>query len=536
MTDIEIPLGKRTRRYRFFEMLPFLLSVGVLLLPVILSIFSPIWAAGFIITYIIAWFVKSVGMAFRTIQGYNAMQMAQKVNWRRRLGELEDPARYAASSRDHGWGHQVHVKNLTRLAQDVASPKPSQIYNAVIVPVSSETEDVLEPTIQSILQGDYDSRHTIIFIGYEQRTGPAIEQLAHKMIKKYGKRCYYAEAVMHPKDAPNEVTGKGGNTTCAGHRLAQWLKTTDIKPEQVIVTTLDGDNRPHGSYFSYVTYEYITAADRQHSAFQPIALYFTNIWDVPAPMRVLATGNSFWTITNSARPHMLRNFAAHSQPLSSLLDTNFWSVRTIVEDGHQFWRSYFRYDGRYDVVPIYVPIYQDAVLSDTYRRTLKAQFVQVRRWAYGASDIAYVADKGFRKGRKVPLGDFIAKLLRLIDIHVSWASASIILAFGAWAPLLINAEASRSIVAHQLPNIASTLQQIATVGLFITVFLTFKMLPPRPARYKRRRNVFMLAQWVLMPITSICYGCAAAFYAQTLLLTGRYMDKFDVTQKVVRVD
>ena len=69
------------------------------------------------------------------------------------------------------------------------------------------------------------------------------------------------------------------------------------------------------------------------------------------------------------------------------------------------------------------------------------------------------------------------------------------------------------------------------VGLFITIFLAFKMLPPRPARYKRTRNFGMLAQWVLMPVIAIGYNAAAAFYSQTRLLFGRYLDKFDVTEK-----
>jgi hypothetical protein len=69
------------------------------------------------------------------------------------------------------------------------------------------------------------------------------------------------------------------------------------------------------------------------------------------------------------------------------------------------------------------------------------------------------------------------------------------------------------------------------IGLFITVFLAFKMLPPRPARYKRHRTIFMLLQWVLMPITAVCYNAAAALYSQARLATGRYLDKFDVTEK-----
>ena len=230
---------------------------------------------------------------------------------------------------------------------------------------------------------------------------------------------------------------------------------------------------------------------------------------------------------------MLRNFAAHSQSMAALIDMDFWSTRTIVEDGHHFWRSYFRYDGHYQVVPIYVPIYQDAVLSETYRKTLRAQFVQLRRWAYGASDVPYVAERVFTRKRTVPLGDGLAKFFRLLEGHVSWASASFILMFGAWGPLFINPEANRSLVAHELPTIASGLQQLATVGLFISVFLAFRMLPPRPERYKRHRNVFMLLQWVLMPVVSIVYGSFAALNSQTRLLIGKYLDRFDVTDKAV---
>ena len=73
---------------------------------------------------------------------------------------------------------------------------------------------------------------------------------------------------------------------------------------------------------------------------------------------------------------------------------------------------------------------------------------------------------------------------------------------------------------------------IAMIGLMITVFMSFKILPPRPERYKRSRNILMLLQWVLMPITSIAYTSMAAYYAQTRLFLGKYLDKFDVTEKV----
>ena len=532
--DLEIPLGKRTRFYRFFEILPGSLSYLMILLPVLLSFINPLYGAVFIIVFIIIWFVKAMGVSYRTLQGYGTLRRAEQLDWRSRLDDLQDPtAALQAKSYAGTWRSEIHERNLYELESTTDRRTPAETYNAVIIATYNESREVLEPTVQAVLDGDYDPSHIILTIAYEGR-GPASTKEAVAAIRdEYKDKFREFYIVEHPADLPGEVVGKGGNITYAGKFLAKKLPELSLNPDNVLVTTLDSDNRPHKTYFSYVTYEFIVHPDPRHVAFQPLALFQNNIWDVPAPMRVIATGNSFWNLVNSLRPHMLRNFAAHSQSMAALMEMNFWSTRTIVEDGHQFWRSYFRYDGHYSVVPIYVPIYQDAVLAEGYRRTLKAQFIQVRRWAYGASDIPYVASRVFTRKRTVPLGDGIAKFLRLLEGHVNWASASFILLFGAWGPLFINPESNRSLIAHELPTIASGLQRIATIGLFITVFLAFRMLPPRPERYRRRRSAGMLLQWALMPITSIVYGSAAAFYAQTRLLTGRYLDKFDVTEKAV---
>ncbi len=98
-------------------------------------------------------------------------------------------------------------------------------------------------------------------------------------------------------------------------------------------------------------------------------------------------------------------------------------------------------------------------------------------------------------------------------------------------PLLVNPQASHSIAAHQLPEVVSFIQRIAMVGIFVTILLMLKMLPPRPERYRRRRTVLMILQWILMPITSICFNSAASYNAQTRLALGKYLDKFDVTEK-----
>jgi cellulose synthase/poly-beta-1,6-N-acetylglucosamine synthase-like glycosyltransferase len=540
MIDLEIPIGKRTKQYRFFEMLPAMLSYGAFILLIVLSIFSPISAAIYLLLIIITMLVKAVGIAVHTVQGRNRMEECQKLDWHKRLSDLEAPKKSYSllrANRSNEFFIGAHIENLRLLSSAVKGdyfPKPSEIYNAIIIATYKESHEILSVTLKSILASSYDAKHMILVLAYEERGGEETRVTANRLKKEFGDSFFAFHIVEHPKDLPNEVVGKGGNITHAGRFLGKWLESKGILAKNVLVTTLDADNRPHRTYFDYVTYEYIVREDRKHLAYQPIALFTSNIWDVPAPMRVIATGNSFWNIISSMRPHTLRNFASHSQPMDALEEMDFWSTRTIVEDGHQFWRSFFHFGGNFSATPIYVPIYQDAVLSDTYMKTLKAQFVQLRRWAYGASDIPYVAARVFTKKRNVTLFNGLTKLFRLIDGHVTLASVSILVAVGGWVPLLINGEAARSIPAHQLPDVISNIQQVALIGLFITIFLSFKMLPPRPDYYKRSRTVFMVIQWFLMPFTSIVYGSVSALYSQGRLFFGNYLDKFDVTDKATR--
>lgn len=535
MTDLEIPIGKRSKKYRFFEMLPAILSYGSIILLIILSLISPLLAAIYLIIVIMTLLIKAVGIAFHTIRGRSWLDRAQKVNWTNRLKDLEDPKQSLGQidySKQKDFGFKNHLENLNLISKTPENfPRPSEIYNAVIIATYNESYDILKPTLKSLIGTTYDKSNMIVVIAYEERGGETIEKTVQRLQKEFANNFYAFKIVKHPKDLENEVIGKGGNITYAGKFLKDWLNANNIEYKNVIVTTLDSDNRPHKTYFDYLTYEYIVNENRKNLSYQPISLFLNNIWDAPAPMRVVATGNSFWNIISSMRPHTLRNFASHSQPMDALVEMNFWSTRTIVEDGHQYWRSYFYFNGNYSVVPLYVPIYQDAVLSNTYIKTLKAQFVQLRRWAYGASDIPYVSVRIFTKDRRVPFFESTGKLFRLIDGHVTLASVSLLVAFGGWIPLLINPDAFRDPIAHQLPDIISSIQQVAMVGLIITVFMAFKLLPPRPKRYKRHRNIFMLLQWLLMPITAIGYSSMSALYSQGRLFLGKYLDKFDVTDK-----
>lgn len=524
MTDLEIPFEKdRHGHYRFFEILPGFLSWTLLLTPLILSYINVTLAVFFILFYLLIFFVRSVAYSTRAIAGYRTMKRHMKLDWNGLAADIEAGKVTGPAINRPKW----HIANLKRLDNRSRDTRPSELLHAVIIATVNESREVLEPTIQAILAADYDPKQVILVIAYEGRTGRASEERVSELLELYGDKFRHAMAVKHPPNIPGEIIGKGGNITCAGRALQKYLKTEKIDPANVIVTTLDADNRPDKRYFAALSYLYCVVPNPLRASYQPLPMFTNNIWDAPTLMRVIATGNNLFYIVNTQRPHLARNFSAHAQSMQALIDMDFWSVRTIVEDGHHFWRSYFRYDGDYRVYPLSIPIYQDAVLADGYLRTLKAQFYQLRRWTYGVSDVAYIADKGFWHKNKAPKPDVLAKLLRALEGHVTWATGPLLIYFAAFIPPLLHPQ---NLAANELPLIVSRVQRFGLLALLATIYVCLITLPPRPVRHRRHRSLFMLLQWVFLPVTSIAYGSLAAFNSQTRLMFRRYLSKFDVTE------
>ncbi len=544
--------------YRLLEMVPGVATWLFLLSPVILSVFSPLVVAYFIIAFDLFWLIKSFRLSTNLLRGYSRLYENQQVDWAERLRDLQDlpgaVRRYeaslkgileqhpnAASRLNFGSARNDYLKRLARYKElsELADRKqavidPRELYNVVIIATYNESREILEPTIKALLDSDYDPKRLMLVLAYEERGGEKKAKESIELIEEYGPQFAYAVAIKHPDGLPGEAKVKGANMSYAGRRLTEYITEQQIDPENVIVTTLDSDNRPSPNYFSYLSYAYATNVNRVRKSYQPIPMFLNNIWDVPAPMRIVATGNSFWMIMEAMRPHRLRNFAAHAQSLKALIETDYWSVTSIVEDGHQFWRTYFTYDGDHEVVPLFTPVYQDAVLAKGYFKTFRAQYVQLRRWAWGASEFAFVV-KNSITNKRIGRLDKLAQIWRLFEGHFSWATSPLILTFVAWLPLYLNRNfASEDILAHQLPIIVSRILTITMMGLLITIFISLLSLPPKPPRYHRARFITMVLQWALVPVVAILFGAFAAIDAQTRLMFGRYLD-WRVTEKVTKL-
>lgn len=540
LRKLEIPLGKKSKTYRFFEILPGTMSYFIVLLPVMVGMWRADIAGFLILLFMMVWFFRTVAMAAKALNTLKTTDHIKGVKW---LPLLEDDY-FNARERLNELEKKKSLTRLDNLRKNCLSKfvistdeelKPDDLIHVVMIPIVREPYEIARGSIEAAANQNYDVKNKVIVqICPEERARESNQETVRRLVEEFDGKFLKLVVTEHPSGLPNEIMGKGGNVDWAAKKMLKVLDDMGIKHERVMITGMDCDCIMHDEYLAHLSYMYLINLARDNASYQPLAIYTNNIWDAPAPMRILAVGNSFYTLLQASRPHLQRNFSSHSQSLASLLVTNFWSKITVVEDGHQYWRSYMAFKGRYRVESMFIPNYQDAVLGETYKSTLKEQFKQLQRWAYGVSDIPYIWTRGLFGKEKidgVPFWPTLSRFLRHFENDVSWAAAPVLLAVGAWLPIIFARDSDASIVAHQLPVVARWVQTFTMLGVLTSIYVAYKILPPRPAHHKKSRSIFVWIQWVLTPITGLFYGATTGFYSQTRLLLGKYMDKFEATEK-----
>lgn len=520
---------------RFLGVLPGLAAWLFILAPLALSITLPVWLGVFILIYALYWLVKTVNMGRHLIGGYFRMKRNMRTDWEILLKKTSDlkklrtylEKKYQKSHSKFDYEELLFVQNLRNRQNRVKDW--NDISHLVIIAVNGERLDILGPTIDSLNNSNYSKKKIMVIFAVENWCKVNFLKDFARFQKKYKGQFKTLKYYFHYQ-RDGEVIGKGPNITSAGKKYWQENKKKAINPKNILVTTLDADHIVHPEYFGRLTYLYVIDPDRVHKSYQPIPLLFNNIWDVPALNRIGAVVSSFWQLVEGMRPYRLRTFAAHTQSLSMLLLTDFWSITTVVEDGHQYWRSYFAMNGNHMMVPMYIPVYQDAVMGESWWASIKNQYKQRRRWAWGVSDFPYVVIQSI-KHKEIPLGERILQTYRLFAGLFSWATASFILAT-AWIPLYFNKHFQDTVFAHNISVYSSQLLRLAWIGIIINVWISLALFPPKPKKYGLMRDLSMFAMWILSPVFAITLSSVPALASQTRLMFGKKLEVFWFTPKV----
>ena len=498
-SDIE---NKRERLiYRFFEMLPGILSWLTLILTVLVSWKKPIWAAIFIIFFVIYYLFRTIYFSVHLSACYKQMRINEKIDWIEKINQLPD--------------------NLKR-----------EIYHLIIFPAYKESLEILRDSFKSLINSDWPKDKMIVVLSYEEKGGRETEKTA-KTIESEFKNIFFRFLITsHPGNLPGEIPGKGSNETWGVKEVKEKaIDRLKIPYKNIIVSAFDADTCVFPKYFSCLTYHYLNSKDPYHLSFQPIPLFINNIWQTPPISRIFSFAASFWEMMCLERPEKLITFSSHAMSLKTLVEVGFKQTNVVSEDSRIFWQCFLKYDGNYQVVPIYYPVSMDANVASTFLKTMKNVYRQQRRWAYGAENVAYFLF-GFLKNKKIPLPKKFSLGFATFENYWSWATNSIIIFLLGWLPITIGGEEFRqTLLSHNLPIFISRILTIGMIGLVLSAIFSILLLSPKIIDIGRKKYLFLILEWFLMPVIMIFFYAIPALDAQTRLMAGKYLG-FWPTEKV----
>lgn len=484
-------------KYRTLEMIPGLLSWGILTLAVLFAVFAPTVAVVFIIIFDLYWMLRVFYFVIHVLASYRLYRLALKINWHERL---------------------------------IALPDWESVYHLIMLPTYKETLPILEEAIEALLRTQYRKDRFIVVLGGEERDRENFEVYKEILSQRY--KHHFAELLftVHPKDIPGEIPGKGSNMRHMGQVVDQYLATTNINPDNIIVSAFDVDTVAHAQYFACLAYLFRTVDKPHRSSYQPITLFSNNIWSAAAPVRVAAFGTVFWLFSELVRPERLWTFSSHSMSWKMLKEVGFWEPDVISEDSRIYMQGFLHYDGDYRVTPIFLPVSMDAVTGKNYWESLVALYKQQRRWAWGVEHFPYMLKK-FKQHPGLSLRLKVRHIFNHLEGMFTWATAPFMIFVLGYLPFLTVQNAESALFVNS-PYTLEFIMRCATLGVFVTGGLSFFLLPTRPSRAPQWNWLVMLFQWALLPVTFILFGALPALDAQTRFMLGKYLG-FNVTKKII---
>lgn len=525
---------------RLFEIIPGFFCWITLISPFFLAVFRPSYLAYFVICFDLYWLYKAIFMAGYLLSGYTHYRRDVAIDWFKRLSELENLDNYIAKLKKES----VHKRNFLKKKlqaelEEIEVIKEREktlknwkdLYQVVILPTYKEELLILRHSILACQNAKWPNEKMIIVLATEEREGKTARQKANILKKEFGGVFFKFLVTEHPGDLAGELKAKGANTTWAAKKLQKFLDENKITYENVIVSTFDADTRAHPQYFACLAYKYIINPNRLRRSFQPVPFYSNNIWQVPSWSRVVAFSSSFWQLIEATRPHRMINFSSQAMSMQTLVDIDFWDKTIVSEDSRQFFRAYFTYEGDHQVVPIFTPVYMDAVMGHNFWDTIKEQYLQKRRWAWGVEHFPYLC-RELPKHKEIPFISRLTIMWRQFEGHWSWATSSLLLAFAGWLPFALNPVFRSTVVAYHLPSLARFLLSLTWFGLFISTYISMNLMPEKPKDYSFWKMLRVYLQWILVPITAVLFGSIPAVDAQTRLMLGKHLG-FRVTKKIV---
>jgi hypothetical protein len=405
--------SRQHRIQRILEIIPGVLTWLTLIGMFVLSFLVPVWMAVFIIMFDIYWLFQTIFITYFSVIAYRRFQNGKKIDWWERCQNIEKPEEYEKLISEKISAFKESLREVSsfserrKIKKEIGMLKEYQtevqkladdkneimdwknIVHVVLLPTANEGAEIIEPAIQAVADCNFPNQQIIILLATEERENAEDRTKKIEYLQNKFQGIFKDFLVTTHEVADNELKCKASNATYAAKKLMIYLNEHKIDYKRVIFSNFDCDSVCHYQYFAALTYAYITDPKRLQRSYQPLPMYHNNIWDTNAFVRVIVTGSSFWHMFQSTRSQMV-TFSSHSEPFDTLSKVDFWPPNMISEDSIIYWKCFTYYHGDYKVKPIYLPVSLDAVLAQTYWKTIKNQYKQKRRWAYGIENFPVI--------------------------------------------------------------------------------------------------------------------------------------------------
>ncbi|MFA5932681.1 MAG: glycosyltransferase family 2 protein [Microgenomates group bacterium] len=479
---------------RLFEIFPGALTWLALTSPIWLSFTLPFAVAYIILIADIYWLFNACKIAILIYIGYKKMNYAKSQNWLEKLD-----ADYPEEWQDY--------------------------YQLVVIPTYKESLEVLKPAFDAIINSEYPNKKIFLGVGLEQRDDPGKIAEVQKYFEENAHKIGGAFITIHPYGLPGELAGPATNRNFVINNATKEFTKLKIDTEKVIVTTLDADFVIHPQFLAGMLHKYLATPprDRIRRSYTGVFLYYNNYWQAPAPMRLIATGTAFWQLAEMVGSDKYSNFSSLSMNMKSLLDVGLWIPDKVNDDSGFYWKAYFHYNGHYKVVPHYMPISADAVLDVTILKTIQNQYLQLKRWAYGVEHMPFII-RSYFNSTEIDFWNKTDQVLFKIWGDFKWGTLALFVTFAGLLIPIVNPHYTESAVAYNLPIVSSYILTGAFFGIFSTIYIHERTVPPRPKSWNFLEKFWSYIQWVLIPVIMVTISALPAIDAQTRLMFGKYME------------
>lgn len=483
---------------RALEILPGFVSWNLILFPYWGVLVFPEVVAYFILLFNVYWFYQSLQIAISSIVSHTRIQAAKVYDW---MGDVR------------------------------GFPDYQKIRQIVIIPTYKEPIYILERTLKSLSDQEFPTKQIIPVLAMEENE-PATERKAktNELKAKFGKYFEHIFVTVHKLQA-GEVPGKASNERHA----AIWVKKHYIDAQKVDInyvtaTSCDADHVFSPKHFAALAYKFMDNPNRYKRFWQPAVMFYNNIWEIPAITRVPNTLMSIWNLSQLPRKDRLINAQNYSLSFKLLSEVDYWDPDKIPEDWGIFFKAFYKMRGGIEVEPIYLPLMADAPRSTSLWRTIKTQYQQLQRWAWGASDDPWII-KDYFLVAEIPFFEKTMRLIYVLWSHFLWPVNWFLITLGLTVPTLFNPAFGRTALGFMVPKLSSFILTISLVFLLITIAIDNFYKPPRPKEFSLFRLIITPFEFILMPITGFFFSALPGIDAHTRLMLGKYI-QYKVTEKV----